>query len=210
MLLLFATLTRRRRGAVTPRHCVPSVTSREAVWGAHAVGRGRLGERSFASRADRFEAYGFAPSPSSPTAPPPASRVRVWAWCVLFRVTAPTSPSVVAFGSSPTSRALQHAGYLCSWCLLAPLRVTVVAALLPGRPWAASLSYPSGTHNTWQPNTNSEVTSAQHTVSIRVRVAVDERACLAALGHAQLASLAERSVQSLRLCSESLRSVMAG
>ena len=52
--------TRRR----TARHGVPSVSSRGAVWcGTHAVGRGRLGARSCASRADRFVAYGFAPPP---------------------------------------------------------------------------------------------------------------------------------------------------
>ena len=55
--------------------------------------------------------------------------------------------------------------------LLAPLRVTVVAALPPRS--LRSLSYPSGTHNTWQPNTNSEITSSQLTVSIRLRAAVD-------------------------------------
>ena len=50
----------------------------------------------------------------------------VIAWCVLFRVLAPTSSSPSSLRSFPASRALQIAGYLCSWCLLAPLRVTVV------------------------------------------------------------------------------------
>ena len=105
----------------------------------------------------------------------------VFAWCVLFRVLAPTSSSPSSLRSSPTSPALQIAGYLFPWCLLAPLRVTVVAALPPRSAAGGLPLVPFGYSQHVAAEHEFQRTSSQLTVSIRVRGAVDERACLAAL-----------------------------
>ena len=71
--------------------------------------------------------------------------IAMWCRCVCCRA----SPSVVT--SFLPARASVAVGLLLVVMVsLAPLRVTVAA--LPGRPRAASLSYPSGTHNTWRLN----------------------------------------------------------
>jgi hypothetical protein len=151
--------TRRR----TARHKVSSVSSRGAVWcGTHAVG--------------------LRP-PSSPAAPPPLRGC----WHGVRVVSAvPCSGAdfvvTVVTACLPPLRGRCGMLAICArgacWCRFAS---PSSLRFLPGRPRAASLSYPSGTHNTWQPHTNFQVTSSQLSVSIRVRGAVDESACLAAL-----------------------------
>jgi hypothetical protein len=142
-------LARSLSAARPPSFCCPRCAGAVAVRFALASATQR--RDALALCAERYEPRscvardaGCRASPPSPAPPPP---LRGWgrgdrAVSAVLRSGSDFVVTVVA-ALLPASRAWRCACYLFPWWMLAPLRVTVVAALLPGRARAAYLSHPS-------------------------------------------------------------------